>query len=240
MSEARARTLISELRAKIVAPDRIGTDVAHGLDWTELENVLPDGGFERGSVVEIASPHAASGGSSLVAVHALCAIQRKEPKAFCAWLDPDETLYGPGLARAGVDLSRLLVVRPPAAELGRIAVKVVSSGAFELVVIEMDPVHGATRPRARPRKGAKRALPPEVVVRKLALAAESAGKKDGAGTTVLLLTDTHAPRALPWPVALRLELSRTVDTLAVRVAKDRRGRVGSSTSKVSLLTKSRS
>ena len=45
-------------------------------------------------------------------------------------------------------------------------------------------------------------------------------------TTVLLLTDALAPRALPLPVALRLEVERPApDRLRLTVAKDRRGRV---------------
>jgi hypothetical protein len=60
-----------------------------------------------------------------------------------------------------------------------------------------------------------------VLVRKLALSAEA------SGSTVLLLTDGSRPRSIPWPVALRLELSRpTRSELVVRVAKDRRGRIG--------------
>jgi hypothetical protein len=61
-----------------------------------------------------------------------------------------------------------------------------------------------------------------VFVRKLALIAES------NGVTVLLLTDAAKPRSVPWPVALRLELSRpSLDELEVRIGKDKRGRVGS-------------
>jgi hypothetical protein len=62
---------------------------------------------------------------------------------------------------------------------------------------------------------------PEVLVRKLALAAEP------SGATVMLLTDSARPRTAPWPVALRLELSRpSRHELTVRVAKDRCGRSG--------------
>ena len=58
-------------------------------------------------------------------------------------------------------------------------------------------------------------------MRKLALAAEP------SGTTVLLSTDATRPHAVPWPVALRLELSRPdASSLSVRIAKDRRGRTG--------------
>jgi hypothetical protein len=60
----------------------------------------------------------------------------------------------------------------------------------------------------------------DVLVCKLALLAAE------GGATVLLLSDSSSPRAVTWPVALRLELSRTPDAIALRVAKDRRGRVG--------------
>jgi hypothetical protein len=102
-----------------------------------------------------------------------------------------------------VDLARLLVIRPSRAQLGRVAVKTVGSGAFEVVVVDVD-------------LGVRN---PELLVRKLALAAEP------SGTTVLLLTDASRPRAAPWPVALRLELSRPdARSLSVRVTKEKRGR----------------
>jgi hypothetical protein len=60
-----------------------------------------------------------------------------------------------------------------------------------------------------------------VLVRKLALAAES------SEATVLLLTDATRKRAVSWPVALRLEITRpSRSELSIRIAKDRRGRVG--------------
>jgi hypothetical protein len=65
---------------------------------------------------------------------------------------------------------------------------------------------------------AKRALKPEILIRKLSLAAER------GGATILLLTDSLAPREATWPVALRLELGRAPGHLVVKVAKDRRGR----------------
>jgi hypothetical protein len=105
-----------------------------------------------------------------------------------------------------------------------VAVKLVGSGAIAVVVIDIDPITSASASLEPVRSVAsKRAhgWAPEVLVRKLALAAES------AGTTVLLLTDASRPHATQWPVALRLELSRPdAASLAVRVGKDRRGRVG--------------
>ncbi len=191
------------------------------LSWPGLAELLPDGGLPRG-VVELAAPRAL-GGSTSVAFEAVRAGQARSPDAWCAWLDPEGSLHGPGLVAAGIDLSRMLVVRPPRPQLGRVAVKVVGAGAFEVVVIDFDALPGSDRGQGSHRTGrpAKKSWAPEILVRKLALGAES------SGATVLLLTDSTRPRATPWPVALRLELSRpNRDNLLVRIAKDRRGRIG--------------
>lgn len=196
------------------------------LDWPELAASLPDGGLPRG-VVELAAARSLGGATSL-ALAAVRAGQQKSEHAWCAWIDPEDTLHAPGVVAAGVDLARLLVVRPPRALLGKVAVKLVGSGAFEVVAVDVDAVPGARvradRVTARGGKAKERmGWSPELLVRKLALAAEP------TGSTVLLLTDASLPRAAQWPVALRLELSRPdAGSIAVRVAKDRRGRVGPS------------
>ena len=44
---------------------------------------------------------------------------------------------------------------------------------------------------------------------------------------MLLATDSRVQRAVPWPVALRLEMARpSPDALTIRVAKEKRGRIG--------------
>jgi hypothetical protein len=91
-------------------------------------------------------------------------------------------------------------------------VKVANAHACEVVVVDATWFVSAEQ---RGRKG----VSPEILVRKLSLAAEQ------GGSTVLLLTDSLAPRAIPWPVALRLELGRAPGHLVVKVGKDRRGRV---------------
>lgn len=187
------------------------------LDWPELSACLPDGGLPRG-VVELTAPRGL-GGATSVALAAVRAGQSRKAGAWCAWIDPEGSLHAPGVVAAGVDLGRMLVVRPPRVLLGKVAVKVVGSGAFEVVVLDVDAFDGAD---VLPTHGVKRrGWAPELLVRKLALAAE------GCGATVVLLTDATRPRAMPWPVALRLELSLTDRrTMAVRVAKERHGRVG--------------
>ena len=194
---------------------------ALALSWPGLGDLLPDGGLPRG-VVELSAPRAL-GGSTSVALTAVRAGQARAAGAWCAWLDPEGTLHAPGVEAAGVDLDRMLVVRPPRAQLSRVAVKVVGAGAFEVVVVDFDAVPGASLAAETEALAAKkrRTWAPEVLVRKLALSAES------SGSTVLLLTDGARARGAPWPVALRLELSRpNRSELVVRVAKDRRGRIG--------------
>ena len=204
------------------------------LDWPALAEILPDGGFPRG-VVELSSPHAL-GGSTAVALAAVRSTQKKNAEASnpnaisaaipAAWIDTDATLFAPGAVGAGIDLARLFVVRPPRAELGRIAVKVARSGAFDLLVIDVDPIPGADRAGSSgiSEIAEKQAWITssrwEVVVRKLALAAEE------NGMTVILITDAHRHRAVPWPVAMRLELERAPGKIGVRVAKERHGRIG--------------
>jgi recombination protein RecA len=202
------------------------------LGWPELDDALPDGGLPRG-IVELAAP-GKLGGATSVALAAVRAAQARSARAWCAWIDPEGTLHAPGVVAAGVDLTRMLVVRTPRSLLGKVGVKVVSSGAFEVVVVDVDMlssstssssgapgVPGALAVSPSPSPSRSRGWAPELLVRKLALAAEP------SGATVLLLTDSSKPRAAPWPVALRLELSRPdAGSLAVRVAKDRRGRVG--------------
>ena len=210
------------------------------LDWPELERVLPDRGLPRG-VVEIASlisKHGAlpgkGGGATTIALAAVRAVHAA-PRAWCAWITESNAppLYAPAVAQAGVDLDRLLVVRPSPADLARTVVKVAASGAFDLVVIDapmgldgklsISAGTGGTAGNGGKRVGTGRParVDGSVVVRKLALAAEE------KGTTFLILTNIYTSRAVPWPVALRMEVERRPEAIAVRITKDRRGRSSS-------------
>ncbi len=171
-------------------------------------------GFPFGAalgVVEIAAPKRL-GGATTVALAAVRAALERDARNWCAWVDPEKSLYAPGVALAGVDLRRLLVVCPSRAELPRIAVKVARSGAFEAIVIDADPVGDTPAPH-RPIN--------DVAIRKLALVAE----KEGA--TIFLLSDSNVRRTLPWPVSIRLEVERAnAQHIQLRIAKDRHGRIG--------------
>lgn len=190
-----------------------------------LDEVLPDGGLPRGAVVELAAPYGLARATSIAL--AACAAAQEEARvrggegttgAWCAWLEPsameaDKTsLFAPAVARAGVDLARLLVIRPSVEALARVAARAAQSRVFSVIVIDLAGVPGR-----RPEVRLDRWVNP---VRRLAMAVE------GLETTVILLTDALTPRALPLPVALRLEVDRpAVDRLRITVAKDRRGRV---------------
>jgi recombination protein RecA len=200
----RLRTVTRELDAAWKRPAPLV------LGWEELGAILPDGGLPRG-VVEICAPSALGGGTKL-GLLAVRAAQAEGPAAWCAWIDPDATLYAPGVAAAGVDLARLLVVRPTRAELPRVLQKIAQAEAMSVVVADMDPIAGGGR-AAPPRRL-------ELLVRRLALAAEK------SGSSIVLLTDRDRPRPAPWPVALRLEVGwrERGRSLSVRVTKDARGR----------------
>lgn len=186
------------------ARQRLDPRPALGTGWAELDDILPDHGFVHG-VTELAAPFAHGGGTS-IAISAIAAALARDTQAWAAWVDPLGTLYAPALARAGVDLARLLVVRPPANEVRQVAVKLAASSAFSIIVVD----HFA----AQSGRGTHKA--DELFIRKLSL----------APCVSLVLTDQHAPRTGALPTALRLELSRRPEAITVRIAKDRMGRAG--------------
>src|SRR5262249_12329205 len=140
--------------------------------------------------------------------------------AWCAWIDPDCTLFGPAVRASGICLERLLVVRPQASEMARIAWKLAESGIFSVVVVDVSSVPSDSRSDSRyPSLG-----PWAKIARRLSLAVEK------NATTLFLLTDADAPRPSQLPVAMRVELERKKGAVSVRVAKERYGRVSAAKS----------
>lgn len=198
MSQPRERHLVlAHLRDEI---RRIERRPARRDGWTpcgcpEVDAALPGGGFPRGALSELAGGPAS--GKTAVALSLLTALG---PDDLFAWVDVRGDLYPPAAAARGVDLARLLVVRPgaagPQAERsagGRApavtalwaAEALLASGAFAAVVMDV--------PAARLAQGA------DAMARRLQAAAEK------GGAIGLWL----APRrsALRIPAAVRLELS---------------------------------
>jgi recombination protein RecA len=204
----------AQIRRGEHAPDGDSKALPTGI--ADLDALLPGGGLPRCSITELS----VSGGAALATSVALAVCRTAGEESlraggelpWCAFVDPSQTLHGPGVAGASVELQRLLVVRPSVEALGRTAIRLVESQAFSVIVIDTVGTPGA--PLAVGLASWPR------VVRRLAMAAE------GGASAVLLITDAEARRPLPLPVALRLELQRPAsDRLSVRIGKERRGRI---------------
>lgn len=184
-----------------------------GEDWDQaLESGLLEGG-----VVELSIGGGVALGTSLalsVCRHAQeQALLREGHNVWCAFIDPRGSLYAPGVAAAGVDLSRLLVLHPDESSLSRVALRLVEARHFSVVVIDTLGVPGASLDTELVRW--------VQVVRRLERALHL------SSSTVILLTDQYAKRPLPLPVTKRYELVRTSNhDLAVRVARDAKAQCG--------------
>jgi protein ImuA len=200
-SAASTDLLVARLREEIRRierrPGRRDGIVACGLE--AVDALLPGGGFSRGALAEI-SGGPASGKTAV----ALSLVARLGEGDLFAWVDGRGELYPPAAAARGVDLGRLLVVRPagtpasPAEPPWRGALwaceAVLASGAFAAVVMDVP-------------------LPPAVpgadaVARRLQAAVERGG--------AVGLWLAAAGGGLRLPGAVRLELSSSGGRLTVR------------------------
>jgi recombination protein RecA len=96
-------------------------------------DALLQGGLPRGRVTEVAG--AWSSGKTALLFGAMAELTRA--RRLCAYIDGRGELYPPSAAALGVDLERLLVVRPPGKGLVRAAEIVAKSGAFALAVVDL-------------------------------------------------------------------------------------------------------
>jgi recombination protein RecA len=132
-------------------------------------------------------------------------------RRWCAFVDPTATLFAPGVAQLGVELDRLLVVRPKIEAVERVAVRIAEAKVVSVLVIDL--------------RGAFGDLAVDVsrwqrTIRRLSLAVKP------LSTCVLVLTRAQPRQALPLPVSMRLEFNRSSRAnFAIRVAKERTGRV---------------
>lgn len=188
----------------------------------EQQKVLPFGfgplsaeqGLLRGQVTELCvSP---SGGLGTSLALGACAQAQRMGQGFgsdntahwCAFIDPSGSLYAPGVVMRGVQLDRLLIVRPPLESLGQVALKLARSKVFALLVIDTCGVPGQV---LELNLGAW-----VRIVRQMTLALE------GSDASVLLITSETARRPVALPVARRIDLSRAKpDVLRSRIARDR-------------------
>ncbi len=169
--------------------------VALATGCAPLDAELPGGGWPLGALVEIL--HARSGiGELSLLMPALAALSQQG--RWVAFVAPPYLPYAPALARAGVSLPHLLLLRPRAAEVLWTVEQSLRAGSCGAVL-------------AWPERVDFRAL------RRLQLAAEA-----GNALGVLFRPAAHAADASP--AALRLRLTPAGRRLRVELLKRRGGR----------------
>ncbi len=100
--------------------------------FAELDQALPDGGWPRAALTELLCDAVGIGEVSLL----LPAMANADVRSKGAiWIAPPYLPYAPALAAAGVDLRKLLIVRPPtAADALWAAEQAMRAGAAAMVV----------------------------------------------------------------------------------------------------------
>lgn len=127
------REVIDHLREQIrrvqAAPRRYLVTLASGSSSLDALGV-----FRLGGAVELSGEEAS--GRTTLALSLVAAACRE--KRLSAWVDGPRELYPPAAVPMGVDLKRLLIVRPPApGQLVWSTVQLLRSGAFTCVVLDV-------------------------------------------------------------------------------------------------------
>jgi cell division inhibitor SulA/protein ImuA len=166
-----------------------------------LDARLPGGGWPTASLVEVLLDTAGLGEVQLF-LPALVECQRRAiATPWLAWIAPPHEPYAPALAQQGIDLSRLLVVRPSSAmEALWAAEQVLSSGVCAAVLLWLQ----GTDDRW---------------LRRLKLAAET-----GGALCVLFRPERH--RFESSPASLRLLLTQGEQDIRLEIVKVQGGRPG--------------
>jgi hypothetical protein len=170
----------------------------------DVTDGVPDVLLVPGATVEIvAEPGvgALSLALTLLAVALRRALDLSSSRAWLCAVDPGSALCAPAVWALGVPLERLVVVRPPAAALLSVAVRVLRSGAFCGLVVDATGLSSLD------------SLP--LATRRLTLAAEE------FASTALVLTSPHARRRQPIPAAVRARLFADDDIVAVHIERHR-------------------
>lgn len=218
MQRARQQEVLEDLRERIRRlegkPARASGGVESG--WPSLDALVPSG-FPRGAIAELSG--AAGSGKTALAI-AVTARAMGE-RGLAAWIDGRAELYAPAVQAGGVELDRLLIVRPGSIAIAPSGVPptrglhasaqqalwaaeaILGSGAFAAVVIDVPIAAGSRGTTANWGVGAS----VEAMLRRLVAAAEK------GGATCLWLSE---PGACAPPVRLRVEVSRGVEGVRAR------------------------
>jgi hypothetical protein len=109
LPESPRHLVLARLRDEIRRIERRPTRRSGSLPCgrADIDALLPGGGFPRGAITELCGgPASGKTGVALAVVRAL------EEHALAAFVDGRGELYPPALRALGVDLARLLIVRP--------------------------------------------------------------------------------------------------------------------------------
>jgi cell division inhibitor SulA/protein ImuA len=171
--------------------------------FPELDRHLPGGGWPLGAITEIFVDGYGVGELGLL-MPALAALTKADPSKlpkWVAWIAPPFVPYAPALQQHGVDIDRQLMIHPTRDKDRLWAIEqVVRSGSSAGVLAWV-------------------ASPPDVVLRRLQLAAED------QSCWVVLFRPASA-RLQRSPAALRVRLSQAPAATRVEVFKCRGGRPG--------------
>ena len=179
-----------------------------------LDESLPDGGWPGRALTEIVTDACGLGELELVtpALARLSAGDR-----WIAWIAPPLVPYAPALAAAGVDLTRILVVRPRgAADVWWAMEQALRSGTCA-AVLAWEPEAGVETADISPGRVRAVAAPSLMKLRRLQLAAEE-------GCTLGILFRPSRALRESSPAALRLRLVPGRAGLQLELLKSRGGR----------------
>jgi protein ImuA len=172
--------------------------------FSELDRVLPGGGWPLGAVTEILVDGYGIGelGLLMPALTALTKENAAKPKKWVAWVAPPFIPYAPALQQHGVNIDRLLMIHPTAGNKSRLWAieQAVRSGSSVGVLAWV-------------------AAADDVILRRLQLAAEDQG-------CLVLLFRPGSARQQRSPAALRIHLSQAHAATRVEIFKCRGGRPG--------------
>lgn len=172
--------------------------------YPELDRYLPGGGWPPEALTEILTEQYGIGELRLL-MPALARLSAEDPRSDCsepgwiAWVAPPFQPYPPALQQSGIDLSRMLIVRPKdASEILWSAEQALSSGTCAAVLFWAE-------------------ILDDQASRRLQLAAEK-------GHSWAIAFRPMTARQQPSAAALRLELHSSAQGTRVHILKSRGGR----------------
>ena len=182
--------------------DQAGCRAGLSSGYPELDRHLPGGGWPPDSLTEILTAHYGIGELRLL-MPALASLSNATPEqeepGWIAWVAPPFQPYPPALRQYGLDLSRMLIVRPgEASETLWSAEQALSSGTCAAVLLWPETLD-------------------DQAGRRLQLAAEK-------GQSWAIAFRPPGVRHQPSAAALRLELQATAQGTQVHILKSRGGR----------------